>query len=1200
MASGDYVVGKDIDFHMGGGSLPSKSSVVNLPPAAKKKAKKRAHKKKTVAQSSTNSSSGHSPDSTDYPNDSTEWPVDPHVHKTGMPAQMARLKHNHLAGPHRKPGPQGKVPFSEQDVLVYREKLETERKRIVDYWRSMGTEQRVLLANISRSELRASVNAERQECACDTCESKKDAIDTEWDELYDMNQPVLRQISDQIVSGEIPLLEEYEKFRPVLKNKAGSSFEDLTPRSRVPRPHNEYSDHALGTGSASELFSDLPESGDPDSSDGEAYNSDYSDQDVPESGLEIGERVSSVSGAENAPSIADLIPGLDPADIQRIDDEVRAIAESPEGGAIAMGIAKSFLRIMGADSSANLEDFPTDQLPSSTSLNHQSISNRSAVSNESAVPYSCEIPDQVVTSKGITLSGEEISSILDELALGVCKFKPAQSKEEIRDILQDAFCRDEETPEEEAENYTQLLRLREHVKQMNTNYPRNSEEKDVVNAKAFYQSLANSLQSQAPPKTQAQRDVSEYYDRMRGEQSPSPRNDPPGFDFAVEVEGKQITPDPSKLETITDSDFGNHDGEVNHPIHQDFPDYTESTIERVLPPDHGGSVSPIESEQDQDKFWHVPESEEAILLDKERHLLAKASWYLQDMYIRTFESRLLRLYEDYDARLKQERLQAEIAAEEERANNEAIRKAKEKDKKKSKKLLAKQQRQEEERKKAQEEQEKLEARKAKEEARRAQQLQQEMEKEEARRRKIEQRMAQLELNSRAEEEAQAAKAEAAKAEESKSKVNVNHTKADATKPEVPIRTPKAPKADTLKDLKSETPMPEAPKAEANKAASAKIEAKDKGQAKKDVAKESGRHETTKTKSEAKDREHKQKIKESKSEKKSQIPMHAASTGVTPSQTHSNISPNSFTPKPMNATHALGKVSPGFNQQLPLGMMPDMSGMSGLGFPPPLATNVPMKSVPLSLDSGLSSNIDTSSAVGGNLARMSPAVNDQPPDRMRGSQGLLGIRNKMGANMPGMSPNMGPNIGMNIGSPIGSNIGNSGCNNLGGGPSVNTNSSLPQVGAIGSFSQSGALGRSMTPSLPLGMQHSTPQPLQFPAMSSLWSSPGSTAPGTPGWGSPWSDNKLESSPSPSLGAGSSPWASSQSASDPEMLEAARRGYEEVKHLGVDGFVPTQVLFHAAQGKSLHRFNQQDLSRVLARVASVQCVRDNVGLVTHIRM
>lgn len=639
----------------------------------------------------------------------------------------------------------------------------------------------------------------------------------------------------------------------------------------------------------------------------------------------------------------------------------------------------------------------------------------------------------------------------------------------------------------------------------------------------------------------------------------------------------------------------------------------------------------------------------AVLEQQEAKRLLQASYYLHYLFARLLEQRVLKAYREHVAKQRQLSLLAELAEEEAKAVLEANRRQREKDKKKSKKLILKQLRDEEAERKAIEAKrkaEKAEAARAKEAARRLQQIEQDRAKQEAHRRKIEERMAQLAIESKAE----------VKTVPSDGKTNFSPQnvapRAHASEPFNASQKSQgaitaAQSANKKLKGKAEKAKPEKPHANdiSKPLERAKIQEKNKAIEKYkpvEKPKHTEKLRIDKLKPKSGDKSDQGKVKAPNNvdrsnfeEKPKRSDAEASIYGDT------NLSAGKTLSDEIMAEASSSKIPHVLAERETINCPCQQSSTSWLQSQGVIPYSGPsLQQIKPAKDSSFPSVAPSSIMAPPGIETLNPIAPAESIGDISGLPSNLGggpfgpsIASKLAVDPP---PGMGAyplqkTVGMGLGSNLVSpKIDSSGLL----GSALNGGVGSRIIGPVYPGFSMNALNNSSDAPPPLvtanvtgvgknidGMnmyrrqlqqpqQPSQPHPLpQYSSVSSLWSLSGSALPqvASANWQrSPWNDDrssesaKLAQAGPPSLWKNASSSTFAKQASAIDILEAIQRCYRDIQGLGVDGYVPSQVLYHAVQSHSGLRFNQNELYKACSRLPSFNCIRDDVGLITHIKL
>lgn len=646
-----------------------------------------------------------------------------------------------------------------------------------------------------------------------------------------------------------------------------------------------------------------------------------------------------------------------------------------------------------------------------------------------------------------------------------------------------------------------------------------------------------------------------------------------------------------------------------------------------------------------------------VLEEREADRLLQASYFLHYLFARLFEQRVLKAYREHVAKQRQLSLLAELAEEEAKAAVEANRRQREKDKKKSKKLVLKQQREEEAQRKALEAKrkaEKVEAAREKEAARRLQQLEQDRVKQEAHRRKIEERMAQLAIESKPEFKA---------AQTDGTDISSQHAVplADTSASEFSTTAQNSSGATLAASLASKKLKGKSEKAKLEKSSvsestkwSEKLKSLEKSKTleKPQIAEKSKQAEKPKVdkmKSKPGEKIEPGKVKalsslerlnvEDNSKKPEAELQSSGGASLSAGQTLSNnikadvsnskaLLSHTLTDRETTNDPSRHQGSDSWPQSQGVATHPGSTLQQSPSAKDPLFTSAaPSSTHGVSLPSGIGTmNSIAQSGNLGDISGLSSNLGGGPYGPTRNHKLATGPPPGMGA-LPLQNP-IGMGLGSNLASPKSSSPGVLGSALAGGigsrinGPvypgftmnGVNQGSGdapPPLLGANTNVIGSNMDGLSIYRRQPQQPQQS-PKPHHLPqysSVSSLWSPSGTgLSPGAnSSWQrSPWNDDRIPENANMPQVATPSPWKNltpnsfAKQASAIDISEAVRRCYKNVQGLGVDGYVPSQVLYHAVQSQSGLRFSQNELHKACSRLPSFDCMRDNVGLITHIKL
>lgn len=631
------------------------------------------------------------------------------------------------------------------------------------------------------------------------------------------------------------------------------------------------------------------------------------------------------------------------------------------------------------------------------------------------------------------------------------------------------------------------------------------------------------------------------------------------------------------------------------------------------------------------------------------------AWYLHYLHGRIFEERTLRAYREHVAHEHQQKLLAELEAEEARAADQALRKQREKDKKKSRKLAARQQREEEERKKNEEAARKAQLAREKEEKRRLQQLEADRAKQEAHRRRIEERLSKLALQDDQERKERAkAQADAIDAE-AKAHVSMNDANTDSTSEISPNTSATAAQSQNLETVtavgeKNKTPVsgvPPTPESEVVVGEKAKKEKKKEKKEKKGL--QAQKSDT---------------LSQGSTKKQPDLRMNSKSQPSVPKQSVNvsqlQLTGNPLQPQSMGARQVYPPGTPlrqdsllGSHSTRPKYVSNASGGIYGASIDPSTSTPfVPMHGLETHppLGRGISTGMTPTniSKIPG-MAEVPQAQNihntSSPASRVSRISGYSGLPVNATI-MPQGVPNIGANH-PSIGSvPLASHIeDNEGLpSNLDRGSLGNGINAIKPVHLHqGLQMQPGLLNANgiqhqqqqqqqhqhqqqhpIHPTPLATTQHNPPSAVSSPPINggvrNLWSVPsGSTQVNTPQaswsrslWGDDWSDNSQKANANASIGSfiGSSPWESTskpvwndKNASLPskDISDTIRNSYKQVQNTGIDGFVASHVLHNSAQ-KHLNgvRLTRNEFYKLCEKMEGFECARDEMGLITHIKL
>lgn len=645
--------------------------------------------------------------------------------------------------------------------------------------------------------------------------------------------------------------------------------------------------------------------------------------------------------------------------------------------------------------------------------------------------------------------------------------------------------------------------------------------------------------------------------------------------------------------------------------------------------DHSGVDLDVESHDDTESIQgHSP-----LMVPKDLHRIITSAWYMHYLYGRIFETRTLKAYREHAAHERQEKLLAELAAEEAKAADQALRKQREKDKKKSRKLAARQQREEEERKKSEEAARKAELAREKEEKRRIQQLEADRAKQEAHRRRIEERLSKLALQDD-QEKREKAKAQAEIDAKAKAEANSKDTAIGGSFQNSPAASTGAAHHGQDQILDRDAAVGKDKATFENDSAITNTSEHFGGERNKKKGPHAQAYQghtqvAAKKQSEPNMAPNSESMvnKESNRGSQSQItgnllrPQHLGPQPMFPQG-------NPLLQDPLLGIHGANPISKTNN------------GLYGVSVDPSTPPFVPMSG--LESQSGVTPGVSTgmsptkiSNMSGIPEVSQTQNTSSSASSRASGAAALQSFP-VSGAMVPPGVYNFGshPHVGS---IPLDDNEGlpsNLGRGTLGGNISTinqaHRHQALPiQHGALNANSIRSPQHHQQQPPIqpnPLGAaQHKTqsaisPSPIN-PGVRNLWSVPGPAQLNVPQsssswsrslWGDDWSDSTQQKANPNTFGSfvGSSPW---ENASDPvwsdkkrrppskEMGEIVRNSYKQVQNTGIDGYVACHVLHNTVQ-KHLNgtRVMRNEFFKLCEAMEGFDCIRDEMGLITHVKL